>query len=269
VTDVPLPTPERRVAVVTGANHGIGAAIAVALAATGVDVLVTYLRLADPSDRERPPEYAAARSRAADDVLAAIAPLPGRGVATEVDLRDQDAPAQVFDAAERALGPVSILVNNASGWVADTFDPTAVALPLVTSASVARNLGVDARGSALLVAELARRHVARGASWGRVVGLTSGGPDGFPREVSYGAAKAALEHYVMSAASELARFGITANCVHPPVTDTGWVTDEVRAFVASSPEHHHVAAPAEVAEVVAWLCSDAARLVTGTLVRMR
>ena len=67
----------------------------------------------------------------------------------------------------------------------------------------------------------------------------------------------------MSAATELAPFGITANVVHPPVTDTGWVTDEVRAFVAASPEHHHVASPAEVAEVIAWLCSDAARLVTG------
>jgi 3-oxoacyl-[acyl-carrier protein] reductase len=73
----------------------------------------------------------------------------------------------------------------------------------------------------------------------------------------------------MSAASELACFGITANIVHPPVTDTGWVTDEVRAFVEASPEHHHVATPDEVAEVIAWLCGDTARLVSGTVVRMR
>ena len=77
---------------------------------------------------------------------------------------------------------------------------------------------------------------------GRIVGLTSGGPAGFPEEVSYGAAKAALENYTMSAAAELAPFGITANIVHPPVTDTGWVTDDVRAFVAASRDHHHVAA---------------------------
>ena len=64
--------------------------------------------------------------------------------------------------------------------------------------------------------------------------------------MSYGAAKAALENYTMSASTELAPFGITANVVHPPVTDTGWVTDDVRAFVAASPDHHHVAAPAEV-----------------------
>src|SRR5580765_2830541 len=55
-----------------------------------------------------------------------------------------------------------------------------------------------------------RRHIGRGATWGRIVGLTSGGPNGFPGEVSYGAAKAALENYTMSAAFELAPLGITA-----------------------------------------------------------
>ena len=269
MTSDEIPTTARRVAVVTGGNHGIGAATASALAAAGVDVLVAYLRLADPPDAPQPAAYAAARSLGADAVLASIDPLPGRAAAIEVDLRDDDAPGRIFDAAEQQLGPVSILVNNASGWVADTFDPQAATLPLVSAPSVARNLGVDARAGALLIAELARRHVARGASWGRVVALTSGGPGGFPDEVSYGAAKAALENYVMSAAAELAPYGITANIVHPPVTDTGWITDDVRAFVATSRDHHHVAAPADVADVIAWLCSDAARLVSGTLVRMR
>jgi 3-oxoacyl-[acyl-carrier protein] reductase len=101
------------------------------------------------------------------------------------------------------------------------------------------------------------------------VGLTSGGPAGFPGEVSYGAAKAALENYTMSAAVELADLGITANIVYPPVTDTGWVTDDVRRFVAASDDHFHVADPAEVAGVIAWLCTDAAALVTGNIVRLR
>lgn len=73
-------------------------------------------------------------------------------------------------------------------------------------------------GSARLIGEFARRDAARGATWGRIVGLTSGGPMGFPNEVSYGAAKAALENYTMSAAFELAPLGVTANVVHPPVT---------------------------------------------------
>jgi 3-oxoacyl-[acyl-carrier protein] reductase len=276
----PLPTPRSAseptpcVAVVTGGNHGIGAATAVALATAGVDVLVTYLRMDDPPDPGTPQRYRTQRARGAADVLAAIEALPGRAAALEADLLDDGAAVSILDAAERLFGPVAILINNASGWVADTFAPDPSDhlgrnLAGITPATVDRNLGVDARGAALLIAELARRHVERGATWGRIVGLTSGGPNGFPQEVSYGAAKAALENYTMSAATELAPFGITANIVHPPVTDTGWVTDEVRRFVAESPEHHHVAAPEDVAEVIAWLCSDQARLVSGNIIRMR
>ena len=235
---------------------------------------MTYLRVDEPAGEPGiPDDYRRQRTATADDVLAAIAPLPGRGHALEADLTDDDVAGRLFDAAERHLGPVAILVNNASGWAADTFAPEPTdrlgrRLDAVTAATIDRNLGIDARAGALLIAELARRHV-RGATWGRIVGLTSGGPMGFPQEVSYGAAKAALENYTMSAATELAPFGITANIVHPPVTDTGWVTEEVRAFVEASPDHHHIAAPAEVAGVIAWLCSDAAGLVTGCTLRLR
>jgi 3-oxoacyl-[acyl-carrier protein] reductase len=87
--------------------------------------------------------------------------------------------------------------------------------------------------------------------------------------VSYGAAKAAMVNYAMSAALELAEYGITSNVVHPPVTDTGWVTDAVREFVARSTEHVHVAQPDEVAEVIVYLCSDAARLITANVIHLR
>lgn len=122
---------------------------------------------------------------------------------------------------------------------------------------------------ALLIAEFAQRHVARGASWGRIVGLTSGGQYGFPDEVSYGAAKAAQENYTMSAAAELADYGITANIVYPPVTDTGWVNDDVRRAVADSREHTNVASPQQVADVIAYLTSDPAGLVSGSVIRLR
>ena len=184
------------------------------------------------------------------------------------------APARLFDEAERALGPVSILVNNASGWCRDTFaarDRRPLRPPHRYRERGGLRLAVP-RGrprSALLIAELAHRHRRRGDHWGRIVGLTSGGPHGFPGEASYGAAKAALENYTMTASVELANEGITANVVHPPVTDTGWITDDVRRFVASSDEHVHVADPAEVAGVIAWLCTDAAALVTGNVIRLR
>ena len=139
----------------------------------------------------------------------------------------------------------------------------------VTAETWSRQFAVDAMAPALLIAEFARRHRARGATWGRIVGLTSGGELGFPGEVSYGAAKAAQTNYTLSAAAELADLGITANVVHPPVTDTGWVTDEVRQFVASSTTHFHIADPAEVAKTIVWLTSDEAALVTGNVITLR
>ena len=74
--------------------------------------------------------------------------------------------------------------------------------------------------------------------------------------------------YTMSGALERARFGITANMVQPPVTDTGWVSDAVRDAVAASPLFH-VASPAEVAEVVVYLASDAAVLSTANVITLR
>jgi 3-oxoacyl-[acyl-carrier protein] reductase len=161
-----------------------------------------------------------------------------------------------------------------TGWLADTFAPAGAdrrgrELQPVSAATWRQQFGVDALAAALLIAEFARRHVARGASWGRIIGLTSGGELGFPEEVSYGAAKAAQTNYTMSAAIELAPFGITANMVHPPVTDTGWVTDAVRQAVASSPTLVHVADPAEVAAVIAYLASDAAELISGNIITLR
>lgn len=153
-------------------------------------------------------------------------------MAMEADLADPVVPARLFDQAEASLGPVEILVNNASGWLPNTFLPEPA------------------------------------APWGRIIGLTSGGSGGFAGEVSYGAAKAAQESYTMSAARELGPYGVSANLVHPPVTDTGWLTPEVAATAAAASPLRHIAQPAEVAELIVLLASHQARFVTGQLIRM-
>ena len=262
------------VALVTGANHGIGAATARVLAECGARVLVSYLRVSDPPEPGTPEAYWRARARGADEVLDSIRSRGGRALALEADLSDATAPERLFDFAETELGPVDILVNNATGWLADSFTGgerhrTGFEVARVSAATHDRQFSVDARGGGLMIAEFARRHMERKGRWGRIIGLTSGGGLGFPGEVSYGAAKAALENYTMSAAFELAPFGVTANIVYPPVTDTGWITDSVREHVKHRSDLIHIVEPEEVAEVIAFLSSDHARLITANVVHLR
>jgi 3-oxoacyl-[acyl-carrier protein] reductase len=263
------------VAIVTGANHGIGAATAERFASDGIAVMIAYLRGRVLDESATPERYQQNRMRSGEEVSERINAAGGRAVAVEADLLDATTPALLFDRAEAELGPVDIVINNATGWASgDSFaagglDPAGRTTPEMTAELFDRTFGVDARGGALMIAEFARRHIARNATWGRIVGLTSGGPSGFPSEITYGAAKMALVNYTMAAATELGGHGVTANMVHPPITDSGWVNDAVREFAATSRDHIHVAEPADVAAVIAWLCTDEAQMVTGNVIQMR
>src|ERR1019366_4389860 len=110
-------------AVVTGANHGIGAATAVELGRRGCAVLCTFLRVHDEVDPAVPQAYRDHRAAGADAVVDQIQAAGGRALAVEADLSVPATPAVLFDLAEERFGPVDVLVNNATGWVPDTFTP--------------------------------------------------------------------------------------------------------------------------------------------------
>ena len=261
-------------AIVTGANHGIGAATALAFGQRGCAVLCAFLRIDDPPDPGTPQAYREHRKHDAGPVAAQIRAAGGRAIAVEADLSDPASPAALSDAAEAQLGPVGHpgeQRHRLGGRHLHT-EPRRPAQPVPAAG----------QRSELAAAVHRERHGCRPADrrvrppahrprggLGRIIGLTSGGGLGFPEEVSYGAAKAAQVNYTMSAALELAPYGITANMVHPPVTDTGWITSKVREAVAASPALVHVATPAEVAEVISYLASDAAALITANVITLR
>ena len=146
-------------------------------------------------------------------------------------------------------GRWTILVNNASGWVGDTFVPAATnrfGLAQSPVSAADHRSGVRGRRPRRGPADRRVRPPPRGPGrrlGPRSSGSTSGEANGFPEEISYGAAKAAQVNFTLSAATELARFGVTANVVHPPMTDTGWISQRTAAWAQSAGQPHRHAPP--------------------------
>jgi len=272
-----------RVVLVTGANnpHGIGAAVARAFAGQGAHVFVHYFRQAPPAGSPQgeaaPGEafYAAQQTKDVEPLLAELRSAGVRAAALECDLADTRTVPALFDAAEGALGPVEVLVNNAAYWEADTFVPPAA--PLASDhvekwtsrpqsldlAALDRIFAVNTRAVAQSMAEFARRHVARGAGWGRIINISTAGAYSFPSEVSCGASKLALEGYTRSAAAELAQFGITVNALALGPIQTGWITPELEKAILPSIPAGRLGTPEDVADAVLLFASEQARWLTG------
>jgi 3-oxoacyl-[acyl-carrier protein] reductase len=230
-------------ALVTGATRraGIAAAVVRALRRDGWEVTTTGLRAYDAS------EPWGSDAREAEEIA-------GPGRFNEDDLGDPSAPARVLDAAEAAAGPLTALVachtESRLGGILDT-----------SADAFDRHVSVNARSVLLLAAEFARRFRGEPGA-GRIVAFTSGALHG---EIAYGASKAALERVVVAAAAELGPLGITVNAINPGVTDTGWISAELRERFEEQSPLGRVGRPEDAAELVAFLCSPRGAWINGQI----
>jgi 3-oxoacyl-[acyl-carrier protein] reductase len=271
-----------KVVLITGANHGIGAASARAFARLGARVFITAYRpqtaftpaemaLARESGAGGPELYAAMQDQPAEAVAQEIRVAGGTAAAWEYDLSEAGNIPRLFDRCEAELGPVDILVNNHTYCVLETFDPARVRgegfpVSLVSAAEIDAHFIVNARAYALLMAEYTRRVLDRQLGWGRIINLSTDASFAHDENVSYAASKHAIESYSRSAASELGRYGITVNVVAPGPIQTGYITPEMEADIARGTPLGRVGQPEDVADVIVFLASAQARWLTGQLI---
>jgi NAD(P)-dependent dehydrogenase (short-subunit alcohol dehydrogenase family) len=234
---------EGRTAIVTGASRGIGEAIACALDGAGARVALV------------------ARDRAALEAVAGR--LANNPLVMAADLADPAVPASLVADAREALGGIDVLVNNAA---------LAARAPTeeLDAALVDRLYAVNVRAPLLLIAALVPSMVQRGS--GAIIGISSGSAVvGTPRRAAYAATKGAIDAATRSLAIELGPHGIRVNSVAPGVVDTHmWARNKAIPGVVEEIEAltplRRWATPADIADVVVFLASDAARFVTGETV---
>jgi 3-oxoacyl-[acyl-carrier protein] reductase len=231
------PLAELRVALVTGASAGIGAATARVLAAQGCRVAITYLR----------------QREAAEKLAAEIG-----GAAYALDLRDRSATAAVLARVGEELGAIQVLVLNA-GTIRDAL------LPFLREEDWDAILDVNLSAAYRVARAVARGMYAR--RWGRVVAVSSASAlVGQVGQTHYSAAKAGLLGFVKAFAREAAPFGVTVNAVAPGFVDTELLAQlparKLEDYLKGVPLGR-IGRPEEIASAIGFLASDAASYVTG------
>ena len=231
---------EGQVAVVTGAASGIGLAIARELAAAGATVAVADIA-----------------GEAADAAAAAMVDDGGRAVGIAADVTSRPAVEALFGKVEAELGPVDVLVNNA-GISIDR------GVRRVSDDDWQRTVAVNQTGVFLCSQAAARSMIPRRS--GRIVNIASRAWLGWFGQVSYASSKGGVVSATRALAIELAKYGITVNCLAPGLIDTPLLRaepPEVMERLLKAQPMGTLGAPADVAHAARFLASPTARAVTG------
>jgi 3-oxoacyl-[acyl-carrier protein] reductase len=257
------PQLKSKTALITGANTGIGKATALAFAAQGTNVVIHYLgQRLDVEEPFQPEYFGFSGMEGALRLAGQIKDGGGRAAIAEANLCLPEAIPALFDEAEKAFGRIDILVNNAAHCEMpdDIFS--------VTAPNIERHFAVNTRATVLLISEFVRRHKTRGASWGRIINLSTDAAQAFGTQISYGASKAAVEAYTRGIAWEIGHLGITINTVAPGPVQTGWMSAELVEKVLPGIPLGRVGTPADIADVIVFLASDQARWLTGQAIKV-
>lgn len=237
---------ENKVAIVTGASRGIGAAIAASLAEAGATVIGT-----------------ATTSQGAEMISVRLREQGYKGGGMALDVTDGDSIAAVLKEIQEKYGAPQILVNNA-GITKDN---------LLMRMSDDEWLGVinTNLNAAFRMSKACLRGLMK-ARWGRIINISSViSRMGNPGQANYSASKAGVEGFTRSLAKEVGSRNVTVNAVAPGFIDTDMtreLSEEHKAFMLSGVALNRLGTPDEVAGVVRFLCSDEAAYITGETIHV-
>lgn len=239
---------KQKVAVVTGASKGIGAAIAERLAEEGAAVVVNYAKSA----------------KQAEEVVARIKAKGGKAKAIQADVSKAGESKALFEAAEREFGKVDVLVNNAGIY---EFSP----LGEISEDHYDRQFDLNVKGLVFATQEAVKRFNGNGGSIINISSIVATNPP--PAGSIYSATKGAVDTLTKSWAAELGPKKIVVNSVSPGLTETegvhavsGGKVDEFSAPAISKTPLGRIGQPRDIANVVAFLASDEAGWVTGQII---
>jgi 3-oxoacyl-[acyl-carrier protein] reductase len=252
-----------RTILITGANHGIGAAIARTAAREGANVIVHFLE-ANKAVLEPNVQFGhVVAGRAAAERLAAELRAGGpKAALVSADLLDEGSPALIFDTAEREVGAVDILVNNAAHFESpDT-------ILNISRGTLLRYFSVNVVAAVLLIHEFARRYRSRRATFGRVVNISTDAARLFATQIGYGGSKTAMEGFTRSIAYELGPLGITVNTVAPGPVQTGYITAQLEHELLPTIPMRRIGTPQDIADAVVFLASARAGWITGQVLQV-
>jgi 3-oxoacyl-[acyl-carrier protein] reductase len=262
-----------KVALITGANHGIGAATAKALAAEGSKVFINYYRMspedygieyedAKKASETGMPLYHFFRTKDAQEVVDSIENQHGIADSWEADLRDTKNIPLLLDKVESKYGSADILVNNAAEYRNND------AIDTITEETIDETYSVNVKATLLLIAEFVKRYKKNGMKWGRIINLSTGPSQCFVKQIAYGSSKAAIEAFTRSIAVEVGPIGITINTVAPGATQTGYISAEDEKELIPSIPLRRLGKPEDIANAILFLISDKASWITGQVLRV-
>ena len=238
---------EGKVALVTGASKGIGAAIALELAARGAAVAVNY----------------AGSKAGADKVVAEIKKAGGKAVAVQANVADPDAIGPLIATVAKELGPISILVNNAGVY---DFAP----LDAVTPEHFHKQFNVNVLGLLLTTQEALKHFHPKGGS---VINIGSVAAAGVPTASVYSATKGAVDSITVALAGELGSKKIRVNSLNPGMVETegvhtaGFIGSDFHKKTEAETPLGRIGQPKDIADIAAFLASDDSYWVTGQLIK--